>query len=284
MADCPNSPGAFQGSYVTEDGNQVVHCRKQLPCNQWDCPICNKRKIKEVRRRALHGKICNFEVPDGYRAAYYCKMITLTVPGKDFRERYTPSGALGYVQDQDLLNRLRTALKKKFGSDFEYLTVVEPQKDGYPHWHILFVGPAVVPKSFYQYINHLWHELYGMGWTFVTSQKDKKSRKFRDPRHAVNYATKYLTKTSGPIKKYSRVFSSSRNALAPTPKFNPLWLKKEFALGRVGLPDRKSKKDIPPFTVSRVVFNALDDRLKWEIFPHLYSAPYFYLYNDDVPF
>ncbi len=59
-------------------------------------------------------------------------------------------------------HKLIRALKKRYGH-FHYLKVVEPHGDGFPHFHVLLVGPGIAPKAVLQTIRDLWVDKYGMG-------------------------------------------------------------------------------------------------------------------------
>lgn len=236
---CPRSAVYFEAAVIGEDGKTVNRFRKALPCNSWSCPVCAPRKARKVRYRALNGGLMEVvKSKSGYRFnPYSAKMITLTCPGKEFRARYDPSEAEEIMKGD--LNRLRTRLWKEYGKDFEYLLVVEPQKDGYPHFHIMFCGQAVIPKGFYWFIRRVWNDELGQGYVYVSGPKNTNG-KFASPEHAVRYITKYLLKGMVSLRKYSRVFTSSRRALKPMPKTDRLYLYKKVIFNRprggLGLP------------------------------------------------
>lgn len=274
---CPRSPGHFEGSYIGDDRCTVTHVRSQIPCNSWDCPVCNPRKVKKLRRRIFKGPIMQaFEKKDGYgKNPYMVKMFTLTCPGESYRASHDPAAA-----DQEMkknINRLMTAVRKKYGKNFHYVLFVEPQKkDGFPHYHILMAGPAIVPKSLYWYIRDLWQNHYSMGFIWVTVKP-------KNPAHAVRYITKYLTKLQRPMRKGGRLYTASKYALEPLPKKH-FWIRNSVTLGRLGLPPKKCTTYISPFTVSQAVWEALSPRLQFDTFPELFQLSEFVLYPDAVPF
>jgi len=130
----------------------------------------------------------------------------LTFPGKTHRMEYSPEEALKIMQE--CWNKLMTALRKRLGK-IHYFRIVEPQKDGFPHFHVLLIGDNIAHRSIKDEIESLWRGRYGMGFIWMTAS----SKKISSFNHAINYATKYLTKGMKSIKKYSRIFSSSRGAL-----------------------------------------------------------------------
>jgi hypothetical protein len=137
---------------------------------------------------------------------YQNKLLTLTCPGKEFREKYTPSMADRIIKK--MFNRLMTAAKREF-PDLKYLWVCEKQQDGFPHLHVAFIGTSIVPKRFYTFIDWYWQKKCGMGWTWITAkQKDVQSTL-----HALNYMIKYLGKGLEPIRKHGRIFGCTRGAL-----------------------------------------------------------------------
>ncbi len=67
--------------------------------------------------------------------------------------------------------------------------VLEFQKNGNPHWHVLF-NRADLPGGLVDYKRawHFWRDTWKVGGVDVGSQR------FSNPRHGIFYATKYLTK------------------------------------------------------------------------------------------
>lgn len=215
MADlkrCPHSPGVFQG--VRQDGKNLHGVSVQLPCNSWDCPFCNSKKIARVRARIFNGDIFKAAIKKGYRDRYNQKFLTLTVPGKEYRKKHTPAQALVHVNSS--FNKLRTAMRKKFGW-FAFFRILEKQQDGYPHFHVLLSGQNIAKKEVLEYIETLWCGEYGLGFVRLNVITE-------DLLHGIRYATKYLTKKGNNksdrmnIQRYARLFSCSRGALQRTEK------------------------------------------------------------------
>ena len=269
---CPNSPGMFQGQRFDFEKKILLGHTFNLPCKSWDCPYCNPRRILQVRSRVYNGSLQ--QTVDDYIKAhpenknYVQKMFTFTYPGldsskyKNNRTDFTPDQA--YDQMSKYWNLLRTALVKKYGK-FDYFKILERQRDGYPHFHILLIGSAITPKDILEYIRRLWCEKYQMGFVWATAAREIKSFK-----HAVRYATKYLTKSDIKkkpgrynIKKGARLFSASRGALQKMAKKKKYDDFKIF-FGQQG-PDGWHEIEVPMTPVKPFIRNHMADKLKFRV-------------------
>lgn len=240
------SIGHFNGVKLSPDGklNYVSH---SLSCNTWNCPVCGPRKAKKFIQRALEGEIGCYEGQTGFRSRYEVKMVTLTCPGADYRKsdpcnthtscytgNHSPWDA--YVDMKRHFDKLIRAMRKTLGN-FLYVCVVERHQDGYPHFHVVFAGKCMIPKSVQPYIENLWRFTYGMGFIKVSG-----SRKFKSVKHALNYCLKYVKKNPGkfcepdaPTRSKTRPITSCRHALVPPLKKVPsLWLGYSVKLGSYG--------------------------------------------------
>ena len=107
-------------------------------------------------------------------------MLTLTIDQTKFdgpREAYEYVGKKRKISELiRKLHRDKVLITKRFTATLEF------QKNGWPHWHLL-VESRFVPK-------HDLQETWGLGNCHFSK------RDFVDSSHAVNYATKYITKTS----------------------------------------------------------------------------------------
>jgi len=245
---CPTPVGYFQGVKHVQRSKHLG-IRTNIACKYWNCSYCGPRKVKYLKRRIYRGEIAKSYSRKGFRpTGYEQKFLTLTAPGREYRNTHSPEEA--YKEMQDHFHKLIRALKKYFG-DFMYLRVVEPHKDGFPHLHVLLVGSAIVPKEILGKIRKLWVHTYGMG--NVDLQVIKKGF-----RAGVKYITKYITKDIKQICKGSRIFSSSKNALEPLPKKAP-WEYSKFYLGVI----RQLKNDKPELFEIEIYPN-MPERLTWE--------------------
>lgn len=206
--------GKFLGIHEVEDpAGRYVAESIPIRCNKWSCAVCGPFKFKRLYARALNGPIA--QPVDGFRPEYTHKLLTLTCPGEAYRAVNSPETAL---EDMNYKwNKLVRALQKRLGK-FKYLKVVEEQRDGYPHFHIILCGGVIAPKDILGNIRHLWTELYGMG--NVDIQKKKSS----SPKDMVKYALKYIAKNPPELPKGKRLYSSSRGALCPVVKHNKKWI------------------------------------------------------------
>lgn len=232
---CQRCVGAFSGF----DGEKVIS--GPLRCNSWICPDCQKRLKAKLKSRILNGEICQQPI-----SKYGLKFLTLTFGGTDARKPYItmkngeplfiegiPQYDATAIYDVMILNfhKLIKALKKNYGH-FHYFRVTETHKDGVPHFHILLVGNAVIPKSLLSSVERLWCERYGMGFVKLNTPKEKTGKTyFNDAKHAINYMLKYITKDMVSAGRYKRVFSASRGSLVRLQKRK--WEKMEIYMGRV---------------------------------------------------
>jgi len=214
--------GFFQGVYRKSKG-VLGGIRINLPCDKWSCEYCRARKIKQLKKRCMQGAITEYAMKKGFRSKYSYKMLTLTVPGKSYRERYTPQEALEHLSKN--FDKLIRALKEKYGKEFHYLRVVEPQpQNGYPHYHVLMVGHAIATKTIYKSIENLWIKKYHMGFFWLDVLKYGLGG-------GINYVMKYLTKEIKQIKPNSRIFTASKGALMKKDKKK--WIRSEIYIGTV---------------------------------------------------
>lgn len=259
LTRCPHSPGVFQGLRL--EGQSIKGVSVQLPCNSWDCPFCNSKKIARVRARIFNGDIFKACQKKGYRDQYNQKFLTLTVPGRLYRRSKTPAQALEEMNFA--FNRLRTAMRKKYGW-FAFFRILEQQQDGYPHFHVLLAGHNIASKEILDYIEFLWVREYQLGFVRLNVITN-------DLIHGVRYLTKYLTKKGTKkigrlnIKRFSRLFSCSRGALqAPEKK------KKYDIFGKIYFgayaPEVFSGIETPAFDISIHVRNGCIPRLRYRVF------------------
>jgi hypothetical protein len=203
---CPNSPGAYSG--ISIDGKKIIAGR--MCCNSWNCPYCHSRLKKRLYKRIFGGALSDrrFMVKK-----HSLKFLTLTCPGQWYRLKYSPLEA--YEQMSRAFDRLVRFLKKKYGH-FHYFRVCEVQRDGYPHFHVLFAGSAIVPVGLLFDIKWSWENQSHMGFVKLNSKLKKTG--FNNVKHAINYMLKYITKEIIKIGKNKRIFTCSRGALLKVDK------------------------------------------------------------------
>lgn len=234
---CQKSQGSFTGIYKLEGAFGTPNykaIRVNLTCKQWDCPACSKRLMSQLMSRLWEGELYQEALRlHGLGSKYHMKFLTLTVPGTEYRERRD----VGQAED-DMAhnwNKLRTAMKKRFG-DFHYFMVYQPQRDGYPHYHILMVGEAIASKEVLPFIRGLWCKRYGMGNVdikYCQEIKDRSGKVIRrqmgHPKEAIGYMTRYMAKGLGKPSKWHKVYRASIGALGPRPHS----FEGEFVMGQI---------------------------------------------------
>jgi len=205
---CPNPIGYHRGvGKYSEPGKEQVWkaVRGPIPCNSWRCEVCGPRKKKQLKARLYRGQISQQEGRKGFRPSpYSAKILTLTAPGAEWRARHTPEEAYRIMSAN--LSKLMDAMRKEYGNEFHYFKVVEPQGDGFPHFHILLKGEAIAPKGILDFIRRLWCKKYQMGNCDIQVMK-------HGLKGGVNYILKYMTKEMAPIMRGARIFSASHGAL-----------------------------------------------------------------------
>lgn len=176
-----------------------------LECKKYDCHVCGPRKIKADREKYYNMSKCYLDAmkskyPKDWKrdGEYWVKMVTLTCPGKGYRmsgyqdpsngSSYTGSIRPGeaYKEMQKNYNRLNTLLRKKYPR-MTTIRVYEPQRDGYPHFHVLLLGPDANKRGLLEFIRQYWVEVYSMGNVDIQWMK-------KGLGGGLNYAIKYLTK------------------------------------------------------------------------------------------
>lgn len=203
--------GHFRGVEELES-NHLRGIQANISCSQWSCDQCRPKLIKKLRRRIFQGNFSSHITKD---SKFAVKFLTLTLPGKAFRSQYTQEEA--YVLMSANFRKLVKALKKSSG-EFHYLRVVEPQRDGYPHLHVVLAGDAVAPRNILGKIRNLWSYKYQMGNIDL-----KYVRNFK---HAIRYITKYLSKNSAIFKRKGKKYTASKGLLMKKEK--KTWLDKKI--------------------------------------------------------
>ena len=212
-------------------------------CKMWGCPTCRPINVRKLRARIFNGNMNQF-IKKGYR--YQTKFLTLTCPGQVFRSQNSVRMATKLMSRS--FHKLMKALAKSSG-DFHYLRVVEAQRDGYPHYHVLLVGAGIANKNILSKIRNLWVSKYGMGnidLKPVTSLE-----------HAVRYITKYMLKSEGVFMKNGKKYTASKDALQPITKRT--WMEKKFYMGVVRV-DHEGQA-----TVKQVQLDPLSPLFEWDI-------------------
>lgn len=198
---CPNS--SMYARYIVEEKGKESRIRLvPLRCKSWACPYCAK-----INARTLYNKInrgiagcLDDEKKHGYRDEYALKFLTLTLPGREWRDATSREDAEEVLKYS--FKKTISQLRRKLGH-IEYCWVMEFQKkDGYAHLHVVLVGHAIAPKSVLEDIEQLWRKQQQMGFIRLNAVTG-------GVKGISSYLSKYLTKEIGQGSKSSRVFGAS---------------------------------------------------------------------------
>lgn len=216
--------GVFRGIKRLSSG-RFQSLRLPFSCDRWDCPICGPRKRRVLAARLKNGDLARAAKIDGFRTRYAMKFLTLTCPGKAYRNQRSPRKAYDHMVKA--FDKLMRALKKRLGT-FYYFRVRELHKSGYPHLHVLLVGINIAPTNILGMIKKLWRKKYGMGYVKLNARKESQTLK-----GAINYITKYMTKCTEFGNDFAgvRLFTASRGALERTIKQEHHWLAYKMQFG-----------------------------------------------------
>ncbi len=167
----------------------------RLPCKRWTCPDCGIKRVRMLKHAitkiALEKNLNRF--------------LTLTLDHKTC----TPEESLMYIRN--CWNKFRTYLKRKHGQSITFFAIVEPQKSGHAHLHIL-VDRYIDQR----WISNKWRSVGGGRMVFI---------KQVDIHRISNYLSKYLTKElllSHFFSKYRR-YTTSRDIKMFPKQSNGTW-------------------------------------------------------------
>lgn len=203
---CPNAKFYYQGIVETKEGEQY-QVSGYSRCKSWSCPYCSKLNQKQLSNDFVSAVV--FAVDEvkkrhsGNFMRYWLKHVTLTLPGKAFREIYSQEQMEMIIKYR--LNRLLAALRHRFGK-FEYVWSDEQQRDGTPHIHLVVVGENIGDRKFLPVIERLWKERYGMGYVQVEAL-----RADGEPIAVARYLAKYAGKGMAVHGKNMRVWGMSKD-------------------------------------------------------------------------
>jgi hypothetical protein len=162
----------------------------RVNCKTWGCAYCGPRKAKRYKRAIV--RIAE--------ALQLCRFMTLTLD---------PSKIAGnpVVYLNRVWAKLRIYLKREYGIAPAYIRVLEFQKNGTPHLHILID----------RYIEFLWLQ---RAWQAIGGGKFVRVE-FVDVHRVAHYVSKYLTKElllSAPLRTRRVTTSRGVHLLEKQPK------------------------------------------------------------------
>lgn len=179
---------------LKEQGRDYIRYAR-LGCKRWTCLRCGVRKAKRLRR-AIIGTAIEKNLK---------RFLTLTLDPKTC----TPEESTTYIRQ--CWNKFRTYLKRKHGISVSFITILEFQKNGYAHLHILV--DRYIEQS---WIKSAWQGVGGGRIVFITQV---------DLHRIAGYLSKYLTKdllTNG-FKPHQRRYTTSRDIILFVKNSNGIW-------------------------------------------------------------
>jgi hypothetical protein len=135
-----------------------------LTCKRWECRTCGQKKLRATIAR----------IHTGMRQGE-CRFFTITSPGRE-------DAATSYAELPARWKRLHERIARRWGR-IEYVTVVEAQKRGHAHLHVVYRG---------RYIPQPWLSRAAKASGFGPIADIR-----RPPRAIAGYVAKYLTKDLG---------------------------------------------------------------------------------------
>ena len=168
----------------------------RLNCKSWDCKYCGPRRAKRYRR----------SIAAWAEKHRLNRFVTLTLDPKKLKEGEDSTKYLNRT-----FAKLRSVLHRRYGKALSYIRVLEYQKNGTAHFHLLLNQFIDI-----EWLRERWQAVGG-GWNVWI--------KLITIRRVVGYVTKYLTKDlllSAP--KGSRRVTTSRNIrLFEKPRKDFVW-------------------------------------------------------------
>jgi len=167
----------------------------RLGCKRWTCPRCGPKKASRLRR-AIINKAQENDLS---------RVLTLTLNPSSC----LPEESIPYIKE--CWSKFRTSLKRHSGRSIAFITILELQKSGYAHLHILVD----------RYIAQQW---ISVAWQAVGGGKIVDIRRV-DIHRIAPYLSKYLTKSillTDFIKRVRR-YTTSRTILLFVKSGNGTW-------------------------------------------------------------
>lgn len=158
-----------------------------LRCNSWACEKCRKKLSKKWIKKISPTSVERF--------------ITLTVDPSRFSD---PGEALKAIYDG--YKKLIQAIRRDRKKDFQYFSVIEFTKKGWPHLHILQRGSYLERK----WLSEKWSS-FGVG-RIVDIRQVKGSGNVKE------YLAKYLSKDGEAVKHHLRKVRFSKGFFLPAEK------------------------------------------------------------------
>jgi hypothetical protein len=185
-------------------GKPAICGHKRLMCASLRCTICQKKRLWDLRARIS-------ELAHGNRLTQF---VTLTLDPKK-----TQGPQESYRHIKNCWRKMRVTLKRRFGNSIAFIAVLEFQKSGFAHLHILV---SVLISS--AWLSEAWQSIGGGKIVDIRTV---------DVHRVSGYLTSYLvgskiahTLTRLPLR--TRIFSTSRGlSLSDRKTKSDWWLNRQ---------------------------------------------------------
>jgi hypothetical protein len=176
-----------------QENNRLRYVR--LGCKRWTCPQCGPKKAKRLQRA-----IAEKATQKGMN-----RFLTLTLNPATC----TSHDSVGYIRE--CWSKFRTSLKRRLGKTISFISVLELQKSGYAHLHVLVD----------RYIEQAW---VSESWQAVGGGRIVDIRQV-DIHRVAPYLSKYLTKVLilAGVRPGQRRYTTSRDILLFVRQESGLW-------------------------------------------------------------
>ena len=176
----------FCGRYTVTGpikGQGQGHKFIRLKCKSWNCPECGPKKARRLRKGIIQSA----------QEKKLERLLTLTLSHKFCAARES----VAYIKE--CWAKMRIYLRRKFGERITFVWVLELQKSGYAHIHVLVD----------RFISQAWAK---EAWQAVGGGSIVDLR-FVQMERVAGYLSKYLTKDlgAGVLSKGQRRYGNSRN-------------------------------------------------------------------------
>src|SRR5207253_6556791 len=167
----------------------------RLDCKCWDCKYCGPKKARQYKHAIR-------QTAEAYKL---CRFLTLTLDPR-FMDHRDPVAYINHA-----FAKWRIYLKRRLGALVVYIRILEFQKNGNPHFHILvdrFISHSLIQST--------WQAAGGGRMVFI---------EYVDIHRISRYLSKYLTKElllSAP-KRSRRITVSRGIVLFEKKKSSDLW-------------------------------------------------------------
>jgi hypothetical protein len=161
----PNARGKHCGRFTIHGttAHSPEERFRRVNCKTWPCRYCGPRKARRYKHaiRAM---------AEGHKLN---RFVTLTLqPSK------VEGDAINYLNQT--FAKLRVYLRRRFGVSLQYIRILEFQKSGNPHFHILV--DRYIPQA---WLSRAWNSIGGGSIVDI---------RYVDIHRVTNYLAKYLTK------------------------------------------------------------------------------------------